>query len=399
MMGLKYVFGTAVLAVVCAACEKDSAGELMREECDRIVFDTPALMVETVTRSTLKDALVPGDEFGVLGYCVPYTVGTQTPNYNAGASLWALKKALCPPDVFYKQRVVVGTGGCTYDRNGGTGNNPKYWYRDGYDTDNAANAGVTGTDDYRYSFVAYYPYSGAFTVDKPETGQTAGAPVLTFTMPQTGTDVAAPLDHRATPDAMLAVLYNSRKSDGNLRFNFSHVLTGLGFEVNNFSGYDLEVKSVTLSGSFYKKVRIDLTGDVSSFSFPGDRYTGTYTLFDGDASGGSLMLPAPDASLGETVTSSPSPIGGEHVMLISGTGTSFGENVKVRIEYVFNGVPNVFETARPGTFTPQPGIKYTAQLNFVGDTFVLQFVVDNQEQWEDGEADDEDETNDDVIFE
>ena len=66
-MGLKYVFGTAVLAVVCAACEKDSAGELMREECDRIVFDTPALMVETVTRSTLKDALVPGDEFGVLG--------------------------------------------------------------------------------------------------------------------------------------------------------------------------------------------------------------------------------------------------------------------------------------------------------------------------------------------
>ena len=111
------------------------------------------------------------------------------------------------------------------------------------------------------------------------------------------------------------------------------------------------------------------------------------------------MLPAPDASLGETVTSSPSPIGGEHVMLISGTGPSFGENGKVRIEYVFNGVPNVFETARPGTFTPQPGIKYTAQLNFVGDTFVLQFVVDNQEQWEDGEADDEDETNDDVIFE
>ena len=110
MMGLKYVFGTAVLAVVCAACEKDSAGELMREECDRIVFDTPALMVETVTRSTLKDALVPGDEFGVLGYCVPYTVGTQTPNYNAGASLWALKKALCPPDVFYKQRVVVEIG-------------------------------------------------------------------------------------------------------------------------------------------------------------------------------------------------------------------------------------------------------------------------------------------------
>lgn len=399
MMGLRYIVGAAVLVMVCTACEKDSAGELVQGVSDRIVFDTPALTVETITRSTLKDALGPGDEFGVLGYCVPYTVGTQTPNYNAGSSLWTLKKSLCPPDVFYKQRVVVGTDGCTYDRNGGTGNNPKYWYRDGYDTDNRENAGVTGADGYRYSFIAYYPYSGAYTVDSPGTGLIAGAPVLTFTMPQTGTDVATPLDHRETPDAMLAVLYNSRKSDGNLRFNFSHVLTGLGFEVNNFSGYDLEVKSVTLSGSFYKKVRVDFTGDVSSFSFPSDRYTGTYTLFDGGASGGNLMLPAPDTSLGETVTSSPSPIGGEHVMLISGTNTSFGESVKVKIEYVFNGVPNVFETERPGTFTPQPGIKYTAQLNFVGDTFVLQFVVDNQEQWEDGEADDGDETNDDVIFE
>ena len=54
---------------------------------------------------------------------------------------------------------------------------------------------------------------------------------------------------------------------------------------------------------------------------------------------------------------------------------------------------------RPGTFTPRPGVKYTAQLNFVGDTFVLQFVVDNSEQWEDGEADDGREDNDDVVFE
>ncbi len=44
-------------------------------------------------------------------------------------------------------------------------------------------------------------------------------------------------------------------------------------------------------------------------------------------------------------------------------------------------------------------MKYTAQLNFVGDTFVLQFVVDNSEQWEDGEADDGREDNDDVVFE
>ena len=53
----------------------------------------------------------------------------------------------------------------------------------------------------------------------------------------------------------------------------------------------------------------------------------------------------------------------------------------------------------PEHISPRPGIKYTAQLNFVGDAFVLEFVVDNQGQWEDGEADDGDETNDDVVFE
>ena len=44
-------------------------------------------------------------------------------------------------------------------------------------------------------------------------------------------------------------------------------------------------------------------------------------------------------------------------------------------------------------------MKYTAQLNFVGETFVLQFVVDNGEQWEDGGADDGREDNDDIVFE
>lgn len=48
----------------------------------------------------------------------------------------------------------------------------------------------------------------------------------------------------------------------------------------------------------------------------------------------------------------------------------------------------------PMTFHPVPGTKYTAQLNFVGNAFVLQFVVDNNEMWEDGKSDDSD-----IIFE
>lgn len=214
---------------------------------------------------------------------------------------------------------------------------------------------------------------------------------MTFTMPQTGSDLSARLDHATTPDAMVAVLYDRTRADGMLHFTFSHVLTGLGFTVNNLSERDLTVHSLTLSGSFYKDVTIDLRGNSVAFSFSANRYTGYYPLLESD-----LALPAP--AEGETATSS-GVVGGEHLLLISGTGSSFGENVTVNIDYTFGGERKQQSIPRPGTFTPRPGVRYTAQLNFVGDTFVLQFVVDNSEQWEDGEADDGREDNDDVVFE
>ena len=394
MISLRHLLYGGVFLVSCVACREENLVGSVPEMSDHILFDTPSLSVETVSRSTLKNALAPGETFGVLGYCVPYTVGTTEPNYHSASSVWSLKRNQCPPDVFFKQKVIVGVNGCTYDREGGTDNDPRFWYRDGYDTNNNPVGAITGADQYHYSFIAYYPYEEAFTVDQPLTETTAGAPKLTFTMPQSGSALTHPLSHSETPDAMLAVLYNSRKSDGNLRFNFSHILTGIGFEVNNFSEFDLTVHSLTLSGSFYKTIKIDLTKDVASYTFPeDDRYVGTYTIFDED-----LPLPPPDVEKNETVTSS-GLLGGEHLLLISGTNTSFGEDVKVRIDYTFNGRTTFYETQRPGTFSPRPGIKYTAQLNFVGDAFVLEFVVDNQGQWEDGEADDGDETNDDVVFE
>lgn len=385
---------TALLAIGLAAlsCEKEEGVNPAADASQRILFGVPTLSVET--RSTFKNALSAGDAFGVLGYCVPYVVGTGTFDYASGSNPWTLKKAQCWPEVFYGQRVVVGTDGCTYDRNGGDANDPKYWYRDGYDTNNNANGAVVEADSYRYSFIAWYPFEGAFTIVAPvvtNDGQINGAPVMTFTMPQTGSDLSARLDHATTPDAMVAVLYDRTRADGMLHFTFSHVLTGLGFAVNNVSERDLTVHSLTLSGSFYKDVTIDLRGNSVAFSFSGNRYTGYYPLLESD-----LALPAP--AEGETATSS-GVVGGEHLLLISGTGSSFGENVTVNIDYTFGGERKQQSIPRPGTFTPRPGVKYTAQLNFVGDTFVLQFVVDNSEQWEDGEADDGREDNDDVVFE
>lgn len=357
---------------------------------------------EAESRSVLLDNLPAGSEFGILGYCVPFTVGSTDPNYNAGSDIWSLKRKLCPPDVFFKQKVTVGTNGCTYVRPGGTGSNdPKYWYKQGYDTNNSQNNSIPDAEDYKYTFFAYYPFKGCFTVDAPNAQNEAGAPTFTFTMPQIGDNLDTPLSHDVTPDAMLAALYNVTKDNGSVQFTFSHLLTALGFEVNNFSNYDLVIHSIKLGGSFYKKINIDLSGDNVAFSFPKDnRYTGKYTIFDGSSmNGGDLQLPHPTD--GNTVTSSPSPIGPNtgddinknFVMLISGTDTSFGENVKVYIDYTFNGNRTLRELTRPGSFTPQPGKRYTAQLNFVGDAFVINFVVDNNGEWENGAGDD------DIVFE
>lgn len=408
------VFAAMILTACFVSCEKDVS---VNDSDGRIVFSMPQMTVET--RSTTKDAFEVGDEFGVIGYCVPYMIRTLNPNYNAGSDIWALKKKLCPPDVFYMQKVKVGANGCTYDRAGGDSNDPKYWYRDGYDTGNNPNGNVAGADGFNYTFFAYYPYDGCFDLelskyypkpDEPDFRET-GAPIFTFTMPQEGNDVNnTKLDHTVTPDAMLSVLYDRKQSDGNLRFNFSHLLTALGFEVNNFSEYDLTVHSIKLAGSFYKQIRIDLTGSQAVYTFPESRYKGYYSIFDGEGlEGGGYTLKAPDLSKGETVTSSPSPIGpvldgsarNEFIMLISGTGTSFGDNVKVYIDYTFGNQPReTRELMRPGTFKPSPGKKYTAQLNFVGNAFVINFVVSNNGEWENGSAADDNNTgNDDIVFE
>ena len=394
---MKHVRDMAVAAgclLGLAACRSEEAVPTY-DAGERILFGAPAMTVETVGRSTLKDALAAGDEFGVVGYCLAYTVGTTTVDYNSGSSNWSVKRNLCPPSVFYEQKVIVGTNGCTYDRTGGSGNDPKYWYKDGFGLNNESNPSITGAENYRYSFYAYYPY-GSYEIEAPANASAAGAPVLTFTMPQVGGALESPLDHADTPDAMLGVLYNQQRDGGSLRFNFSHMLTGLRFVVNNYSEQDLTVYSIKLRGHFFKKVRVDFTGDVVDFTFPGDRYVGTYTLYDGGDEG-FLLEGTGNEDVG---TSSEDVLEEEYLMLISGEGNYFGEDVEVVLDYEFGGVRNPNYTAsRPGTFTPRPGVRYTAQLNFVGDAFVLQFVVASDEQWEDGEAADGDEGNDDVLFE
>ena len=393
---MKYIRNMAVVAgclAGMAACQQEEAMP-QYDAGERIQFGMPQLSVESGSRSTLKEALNTGNEFGVIGYCLAYTVGSSNINYNSGSDRWSGKRNLCPPSVFYGQKVKVGEAGCTYDYSSNVSgvNNPKYWYQDGYDLEHKADQNISGAEEFQYSFYGYYPYA-YFKIEAPGNASTAGAPVLTFTMPQTGGSLDAALEHKDTPDAMLGVLYDQQKAGGNLRFDFHHLLTGLRFVVNNYSGQDLTIYSIKLRGNFFKQVRVDFTAATVAYDFPGARYSGTYTLYDGGTEG--FTLEGTEAGGAGTSLSDT-----EYLMLISGEGDYFGENVEVVLDYKFgDAVRTTYSTGRPGTFTPRPGVKYTAQLNFVGDAFVLQFVVDSDEMWEDGEAADNDETNDDILFE
>ena len=392
------------------ACEQSELSVSSPEEY--ISFASPVVTVETATRSITQNILNLGDQFGVLGYCVPYELGRPgIYNYDAGSSVWRVKYTLCPPSVFYNEPVTVADGYCTYT-------NPKQWYMPGVGLDGQANAQIgDNAEQYRYTFFAYYPYNTVdpvFTVNSPMDANTAGAPKITFTMPQSGDAVTSPLDHSETPDAMFAVAFNHQKVQGSVSFTFSHMLTALGFEVNNFSEYDLQVHSIKLKGQFFKQIELDFSGSgtLDAYSFPAQYYRGAYTIYDETENDNQPLILTTPAEGEERSTSGllPKNVNGEseHILLISGEAPFFGpatgdpeqnqDVVHVAIDYTFeDGTQPARRQAfygRPVTFTPTPGTKYTAQLNFVGNAFVLQFVVSNSETWEDGESD-----NDDVIFE
>ena len=353
---MRYVVILSVLAMaIFVACEKR---DVTISSNEYILFSSPMIEVESEGRSTFLEQLEPNTSFGVMGYCVPFQPGTTNPDWAAGTRGWGNIQAYAHPDVFCQQKVNYDGAVCKYD-------NPKKWYNT-EEYPSAVNA-----ENFRYTFFAYYPYD-CFNVT-PTDPNTIGSPKFVFSMPFQEGDNGS-LNDEQIQDAMLAVEYDHQRSQGNVIFNFSHILVGLGFQVNNYNeNEDIVVTSVTLSGAFTRSMTIDFSKqpqDKGFYSCSGT-YSGTYTIFTGEekVTPGSSWL-----------------VGDKHLLLLSDAvgGTYFGTDVKIRIEYTYNGKKQYFETGRPSTFTPQAGTRYTAQLNFVGDTFVLNFVVDNNGYWEDG---------------
>ena len=351
-----------LLLVAWTACDNEPEVEPTGGETIR--FGLPGIEVDAEARSGPLNQLEEGTSFGVLGYCIPQTSPSdQTPDESRGGVALDLKKSLCAPSLFYKQEVTYSGGGCTYKP-------LQRWY--------------TPTD-YLYSFFAYYPFGDTyFAVTTRET--TLGAPRVKFSIPVTNTAADAEVELPDVPDAMVAQEIDVAKGDGVVTLDFYHILTGLNFQVNNYNvredengnqvaGEPVIIHSLKLKGKFYKSVEINFD---EGYDYPDETYWGTYTI-------------VPDSSNIEIGgLESVSQIGGKTLLLVSNLNKTdiqdgYLGDLDLEINYSFGESRNVTRTfGRPENFLPAGGTVYTAQLNFIGNSFVLNFIVDNNSQWEDG---------------
>ena len=271
----KIVLLTLVATLAAVSCRKAEVMTIPGEEY--ITFSSPGISMDVETRAGANDFLdgIPdGTSFGVLGYCLAYNPGTTEYNLNSGTSQWSLKRNLCPASIFYKQEIKVDAGVCSYSP-------LRRWYTDGTDNEGLAGQTLSDTDDFRYTFYAYYPYEDSGFNITPADAVTAGAPVITYSMPFSGTEPETVRDNSAVPDAMLGVQQNIQRASRKVQFNFSHIMTGLGFQINNFSqvaetveeaadeGVDLIIYSIKLQGTFHKSVTVDMTDAAAEISYSG----------------------------------------------------------------------------------------------------------------------------------
>lgn len=407
-MKFRYAIWALGIWLVAVACSKE-AGTAPVWSDDYIRFGVPRVTVETKaeTDGGFIDGYLPGGaSFGVLGYCLAYNPGTTTYNPNSGTSLWGVKSDLCPPSVFYNEQVTMDETGAY-----ATYKNPKKWYADN-DVLNGIN--LAETDEFQYTFYAYYPYDGdlvdgsGFSIT-PKSATEAGSPKITYTMPYTGTGLEIRNFETEVPDAMMAVAYNVQRDRRMVDFNFFHITTALGFQVNNYSqvgetgeneedkGVDLTIYSIKLTGTFFRSVTADMSESAVNITYnEDDTYQATFVLFESEA--GKVIPWLQDGNNG-AISMAPE----KYVRLLAGNSEKgvFGpKDVSVVVGYKLGeNKPTQKTELRPGSFVPSPGTRYTAQLNWVNDAFVLIMQPDNGDLWEDGEADDSKEDNDDIIFE
>lgn len=365
---------------------------------EAISFGTPRVMLDGPrTRATLMNAVTPNTVFGVLGYCVPYQLGSDVSDYRGGNSDWLTKKSLAHADVMYREPLFYDGTKCVYSSDGVRFNEPKRWYV-------PETAGDVETGRFLYSFVAYHPYGtlaqgGGFTV-WPADDKTRGIPRLTYTMPYAaGGDMDRnTLDPEASADAMIATCFDHSASQGAVQLEFQHLLTGLRLQINNYNAVDesdprantVTIHSLTLKGNFYRTAEVDFSPADPVMTVGDETFSGTFR-FIGD--GGEERF-APNSA--RVVGSTPDNEQGTVLLLLpkfdatADGATSavpyLGTQKTITVEYSYEGGERVTKEIRNFSLgrIPEQGTCYTINLNFIGDQLLLMFTADAIEYWEEG---------------
>lgn len=351
----RYLITIPLLSVFAlAGCQKTAVSVEPDYSAKAITFAAPGISYEV--RSTALNAFPDGGVFGVYGYCLPEDVNGN-PDPTSGDVIWQTKRVKNSPDVYFNVPVVRNGSTCSYITTGA-----KTWYQ---------------PDDYLYTFFAYYPYgeysTGYTPVTTISTEDDYAEPSVRFEMPFSGGTIDQRRDHKLIPDVMMAAQIDVLGYKP-VRFTFHHALTALRFRVNNLNDKaGLTIHSITLRGTYYRSIDITLDGNYKLNDT--DKYKGTHYLIDA----------ATDVTNGSSIDS-------ETLLLICNTAP-VGDNdyigskdIRLVIDYTFNGNRTQKEYERPASFAPKSGTRYTAMLNFVGDTFVIQVVP--EDTWETGCDDD-----------
>lgn len=197
---------------------------------------------EAQTRASSENALedLTGQDFGVIAF--KYSSDWNT--YKATGT--PTRDFLFPTLVYYKNT------SWTYDKS----NNNKPANPTQVEWDNAS----------RYSFFAYYPYSGPGSCITTVTNQnTAGVPSIKYTTPF-GPDLKQ-IDPSDLKDVMIASVKDAKNNaDGTIYFNFKHCLSCLTVEARNLdekkaddsSDQTITNLSLTITSPIYNTLTIPL---------------------------------------------------------------------------------------------------------------------------------------------
>lgn len=352
-----YLLFIALLLIT--ACQKEAELKPDILSGEPIRFSSPVIVSGTETESFTKapvELFPTGESFGVLGYCLANYDGSSELDPSTGPSQWESKAVLCSPHLFYKQEVKYNGTTCYY-----TGEQ-KRWYEPA---------------DYLYTFFGYYPYGNNFFTIEPSTQSGIGYPAMTFTMPFSGGDITTIRQIDDIPDAMAAAAVDVTRQDGHVQLQFNHLLAGFNFTINNHNETnDLTIHGLSISGNFYRSIKIHTD---QGLEYPAETFAGNFAFLDGNDDSDDLTIEH---------HKSVQKAGNKTLMLISNleAGPDYiGDAINLHIDYSFMGHRTTDRSIQFLTkYLPQGGTIYTIELNFIGDAFILNFIVDNNQIWENG---------------